>query len=183
MSLILDALRRAERGRTRDLGQRLSQALPPRARRGQRWTLLLVAAGVATVMVAVAALWPRATRTTPPPEPVVTIEPTTPVERRAPAGSSLAQIPVPEPDAAPMPTGIERAPLFQELPVDMRAAIPDITLDAHFWSPEPERRFVMVAMNRYRAGDRMSNGLRVNAVLPEGVELEWRGTRFRILAQ
>lgn len=177
MSLILDALRRAERGRARDLGQRIGQALPPRAKRGRRWTLPLVAVAlVATAAVAVVALWPRNA-------PDIVIEPTTPVTTRTPAGSSLAEIPVPEPDPAPDLSEPERAPLLQELPATVRAGIPGVSLDAHFWSPDPDRRFVMVGMDRYRVGDRMPDGLRVNAILPEGVEFDWRGTRFRILAQ
>jgi hypothetical protein len=90
---------------------------------------------------------------------------------------------MPESISEAAPIEPERAPLFQELPAAERARIPVIELDAHFWSPEPSRRFVMIGMARHRAGDTLQSGLRVNAILPEGVELEWRSTRFRILAQ
>ncbi len=177
MSLILDALRRAERGRARDLGQRIGQAFPPRAKRGHRWTLPVVTVAiVAAAVTAGVALWPR-------PGPDVAAVAPPPDPPRVPAGSSLAEIPVPDHGPAlELPT-VERAPLLQELPAAVRADIPRVSLDAHFWSPDPDRRFVMVGMARFRAGDRMPDGMRVNEILPEGVEFDWRGTRFRILAQ
>ncbi len=171
MSLILDALRRAERGRTRDLGQRIGTALPPRARDDGRPLLaivfVVVAAGAgAWVLVRTAPTAPERVTVTPPPR-----------------GSSLAEIAVPEPATTAIPPTATRAPLLEELPSGARTGLPNFTLDAHFWSPEPDRRFVMIGMARYREGERMPNGLHVVAILPEGVELAWRETTFRILAR
>jgi hypothetical protein len=41
----------------------------------------------------------------------------------------------------------------------------------------------VIDMQRLRAGDRVRGGLRVVDITPDGAELDWRGTRFRVLAQ
>lgn len=180
MSLILDALRRAEAGRGRDLGQRLAQPLPPHARRKRRggahilFGTLVVAAGVFGWV-----LLPTKPVPVPVEEPALAA-PAMPSADAPARGSSLAEIalPVPEPEAP-----VSSAPLLLQLPDDIRATVPELTVNAHFWSADPARRFIVLNMARYRDGDAVRDGLRVIAVLPEGAELEWQGTRFRINAQ
>lgn len=117
-----------------------------------------------------------------------------PVEISAPApvlasrDSSLADIAVPLPapmpveSVAPLPAR-SMAPLLHELSESVRATVPALSLNAHVWSEDPARRFVMVDMRRLRDGEMVREGLRVVAILPEGVEFDWRGTRFRVLSQ
>lgn len=181
MSLILDALRRAEAGRGRDLGQRLAQPLPPHARRKRRggtgllFGTIVIAAGVFGWVL----LSPVPDQ--PPPEPVPVVPaPSAPSAAEPARGSSLADIVLraPEPE---MP--VSSAPLLLQLPDDIRATVPELTVNAHFWSTDPARRFIVLNMVRYRDGDAVRDGLRVIAVLPDGAELDWRGTRFRMNAQ
>lgn len=176
MSLILDALRRAERERERDLGRRLTHALPPRARRSRGWlgtvAVLVVVLAVGGVYVSrqsqigshIGDIGSHSEEIVPP---------------AARTGSSLAEITLREPEPAPR----QRVPVLQELPEPVRTTVPALTLNAHFWSSDPARRFVLIGMQRYREGDTVRDGLRLVEIVPEGAEMDWRGTRFRILKQ
>lgn len=182
MSLILDALRRAEAGRGRDLGQRIAQPLPPHARRKHRRNGARLLVGVLVVAAGVFGwvLLPPGPADDPLPQrlPRPTVAPETAV---APVrGSSLSDIVLPAPEPAPP---VPAAPLLLQLPDDLRATIPELTVNAHFWSSDPARRFIVLNMGRYRDGDAVHDGLHVVAVLPDGAELDWRGTRFRVSAR
>lgn len=179
MSLILDALRRAERARDKDLTRRISEsaALPLRRRHSVWLPAMLVA--IAFVLVATA-LWVRNE-----PDPVVPIIAAPPPAQQPSIfarGSSLADISVPEPPPA-APGQQVAAPMFAELSAAQRASIPSVSVDAHFWSADPARRFVMLDMARFSAGDQVRPGLRVVAIHADSVELDWQGTRFRLPAQ
>jgi general secretion pathway protein B len=189
MSLILDALRRAERARERDLGRRLGDAMPPRAPRATGWWPVGAAILVIAVVAGIAVLALR-TPPAPPTNEAVSVAPVpvelTPAVATPSRGSSLAEIALPEPDPEPATESApvySTAPLLGELPASIRSAIPEVMVNAHYWTDQAERRFVMLDMVRYREGDTVSSGLRVIAVVPDGVEMDWRGTRFRVPAR
>lgn len=187
MSLILDALRRAERAREKDLTRRLSDTGAPGLRTRRRSWVPVVAVGLAAAAV-VLLVWPR-----PAPDPAPAIESETrsdvvpPVAIQAATaphgrGSSLSDIALPETPVETTPQR-RRAPMFHELSATQRAAIPAVSVDAHFWSEDPARRFVILDMRRARAGDEARPGLRVIAIDADSVELDWQGTRFRLPAR
>ena len=174
MSLILDALRRADRTRERDVARRVTQTLPPRARTPSRWPWALA---VVVVVGGGIASWLRWTvPTSAPPAPVtVTVS-------ASPRGSSLAEITIP--DARPAAaSAVADAPLLGALPPAVRAAMPDVTLSAHVWSDEPSKRFVMVDMKVHRDGEWVRDGLQLVAVTHDGAVFAWRGSRFRVPAR
>lgn len=179
MSLILDALRRADRSRERDVGRRVTQALPPRAQPRTMARVALFAAFIVAIAVGIAGWFAR-------PVQLVTAEPTQPPRMIDVApqvrGSSLAEIAIPIREA----TGISArppAPLLSTLSTAVRASIPQLAVNAHVWSDDPAKRFVMLNGRLYRDGDTVQDGLRLVEVLTDGAELEWRGLRFRVPAQ
>lgn len=182
MSLILDALRRAERARDKDLTRRVSESAAPPLRR-KRGVLLPVLLLAGVVIAALVVFWPREEQ----PQPATPVV-TSPAPAAQPAatarGSSLADITVPLPEAEPpAPVRREPVPLYAELPATQRTSVPAPSVDAHFWSEDPARRFVLLDMSRFRAGDVVRPGLRVVEIHPDSVELDWQGTRFRLPAQ
>ena len=177
MSLILDALRRADATRERDVVRRVTQALPPRARTGARGPWMLVAGAL---LAGVGAWLAWSARTTAPvsvagPPRVVETQPVT-------RGSSLADIPVPQRDA-PATDAPFAAPALGNLPPAVRAGLPPIELNAHVWSEDPAKRFVMVDMRVVRPGESVQDGLRLTAVTPDGAVFDWRGTHFLVPAR
>ncbi len=179
MSLILDALRRADRSRERDVSRRVTQAMPPRAQPRSISRFALCAALVAVVGAGIAGWFARPDL---PASAVPASQPRVVEVTRQVRGSSLAQIAVPERVAAGVPA-LPPAPMLSTLSAAVQASVPPLTVDAHVWSDDPAKRFVMLNGRLYRDGNVVQDGLRLVAVFPDGAELEWRGVRFRIPAQ
>lgn len=179
MSLILDALKRAEREHPRDLAQRVGATAPRLGRRRARaWPVVLL---TAAALAAAAAGWWWLARAPGPAEPAaaqaVAAQPVVDAPRvQPPRRSALDDVDI----ASGRGASGSGAPFLHQLPESARSGIPRITLDAHIWSEDPARRFVFINMRRYGEGETVAEGLRLLRVLPEGAELEWRGQRFRI---
>ncbi|WP_205599994.1 general secretion pathway protein GspB, partial [Arhodomonas sp. KWT] len=67
---------------------------------------------------------------------------------------------------------------WSQLPLTYRAQVPTFAINVHVYAPEPARRFVMVDMKRYREGDTLPVGPRVESITSDGLVLAWRGRRF-----
>lgn len=180
MSLILDALRRADRSRERDVGRRVTQAMPPRASspspaRAGFVTAIVVTAAAAGIVGWLARPASDTVAAQPSPPRIIEIAPRV-------RGSSLAQIAVPAREGPDSPT-LPPAPPLSTLSDAVQASVPPLSVDAHVWSEDPSKRFVMLNGRLYRDGDFVQDGLRLVAVVADGAELEWRGVRFRVPAQ
>ncbi|HFD80973.1 MAG TPA: hypothetical protein ENK05_11375 [Gammaproteobacteria bacterium] len=68
------------------------------------------------------------------------------------------------------------APLFRQLGSALR-------LDVHVYSDQPQERFVLINLQKYREGERLQEGPRLDEITPEGVILSFHGQRFRVQAQ
>jgi general secretion pathway protein B len=58
------------------------------------------------------------------------------------------------------------------------ANLPSLHLDLHVYADRPKDRFAMINMQRVTEGDSLPNGVQVDAIRPDGVELSYHGTRF-----
>ena len=64
---------------------------------------------------------------------------------------------------------------------DMLAAgvvLPQLQLSWHVYDAVPSSRYVLLNGARLREGDSTSDGVRVAAIAPTGVVVEWRGRRM-----
>ena len=59
-------------------------------------------------------------------------------------------------------------------------ALPDLRLDLHVYAANPAERFVFINMRKLREGESLPEGVRVDEITPNGVELSYRGKRFAI---
>lgn len=59
-------------------------------------------------------------------------------------------------------------------------ALPDLRLDLHVYAVNPAERFVFINMRKLREGESLPEGVRVDEITQNGVELSFRGTRFAI---
>ncbi len=85
---------------------------------------------------------------------------------------------LPSPSAnAPAPVAV---PLYRELPASLRARIAPPAMDVHVYAPRPERRFILVALRKYREGDRLPSGLRLLHITPTGAVFSFEGHAFRV---
>lgn len=94
-------------------------------------------------------------------EPAVKAPVTAPAQARSQPGFTLAALPTAD-----------------ELVANGQLQMADLHLDIHVYSDEPAERFVFINMVRHREKSRLAEGPIVQEITPEGVILDYRGTRF-----
>jgi general secretion pathway protein B len=121
---------------------------------------------------------------------------TLPRNERTPSGGELVMLPEPANfqgsgpssvpvegsaarlDAATAPQDLSKLPSWYELPLDFRNRLSLPRLDLHAYSEEPQNRFILVNLKKYREGDRLESGLILEEILPDGMVLSYQGERF-----
>lgn len=99
------------------------------------------------------------------------------------AGAEVPQGPLeaPPPAAAPKPQPLPPPPLLGELSQSYRNSVPVLTLTVHVYSESPGQRFVFINDRRYREGQQLKEGPKLESIQPRGVILSWKGTRFLLV--
>jgi len=69
---------------------------------------------------------------------------------------------------------------WRDLPSAERRKLPRPRLDVHVYAELPERRFVMINMNRYREGETLPENVLLESITTEGVILDYQGQRYRL---
>ncbi len=116
---------------------------------------------------------------TPAPEPPTSLKagPATTV------GPDLAlTVAEPEPPAAealPEPDPYASVPMLWQLPSSIRSKLPEISLTVHVYAPKSSSRFVIVNRRKYREGDALGVGVKLEAIVPDGVILDYDGRIFK----
>jgi general secretion pathway protein B len=89
----------------------------------------------------------------------------------APPAAPVQPRPQPDYTLAALPTA-------DELRANGQVQMPSLHLDIHVYSTKPEERFVFINMVRHREKSRLAEGPVVQEITPEGVILDYSGTRF-----
>jgi len=79
------------------------------------------------------------------------------------------------------PSAIPAADLYpsiQEYRASGATNLPELHLDIHVYSTEPEDRFVFINMTKLREGSQLAEGPVVTEITPNGVVLELQGQHF-----
>ena len=130
-----------------------------------------------------------------PPPPAVAVNKPAPVAAPAPkpvskpAAAPVAPSPVAsappvaakpvskvQPAAAP-DTG-SGVPYLEDMSLEFRGSFDMPRLDVHVYDSDPQRRFLLIELKKYREGDTLASGAVIEEILPEGVRMFYRGTRF-----
>ena len=69
-------------------------------------------------------------------------------------------------------------PTLQEVRAGGSIDIPELHLDIHVFSPEPEDRFVFINMSKLHEGSTLTEGPVVTEITPDGVVLNHQGQHF-----
>jgi general secretion pathway protein B len=69
---------------------------------------------------------------------------------------------------------------LNELPADVRSALPPLKISAHVYSPEPPSRLVQVNEQLLQEGQVSVEGMQVEEILPKGIVFRFQGYRFRM---
>lgn len=105
------------------------------------------------------------------PVPVVgkAVEPTAQPAAGPAAGEDAA-----EPAAPPLQNFIRP----WELPQNLRADFPELTMTVHYFAADPARRFVLINAERRVEGDPVADGVRLVEIVENGAVVEFRGYRI-----
>lgn len=85
-----------------------------------------------------------------------------------------------QPETDPVQPAAADVPHWEELSAAERSGLTRPRLDVHVYAEAPAQRFVLIDLRRYREGEQLAGGGRLEAITPEGVIIEARGLRYRI---
>jgi general secretion pathway protein B len=69
-------------------------------------------------------------------------------------------------------------PALRDMPPEFRRSLPEMKVDAHFYTTVPGRSFVMINLRKYKPGERLAEGPQVVEIVPEGAVLSYQGQEF-----
>ena len=69
---------------------------------------------------------------------------------------------------------------WYELPQEFRMRLSLPRLDLHVYSEDPQNRFILVDLKKYREGETLESGMLLEEILPEGIVMRYRGERFMV---
>lgn len=210
MSYILEALKKSEQERQLGHVPEFSQTQEtPKlaAPRWPRWLLLALLVNALILVVLAWRMWGTQTQSAVVVAPPAVVAPTsvTPASvARAPEPDIAAPVlPVPpSPLAPPVPSvqspvaedtsqvtvsppvvdesAAAGPPRWDDLPLDERAQLPAPRIDVHVFAQEPERRFVLINLHKFRVGDRLDEGPTLVAIVNDGIVLSYAGREYRV---
>lgn len=83
-------------------------------------------------------------------------------------------------EAPPEPETRDSTPYFDELPRDFRRRVPSVTINVYVSSSNPEERFVIANMSKFRPGQEIAEGLTLEDIEQGHMVLRFEGKRFRM---
>lgn len=98
----------------------------------------------------------------------------------APALKSPAPERVARSKAAPITRNESTIPWLHDLPRDFRRLVPEIHINVYVYNDQPENRFIMIDMKKYKTGQEISSGMILQEIQADGIVVRFRGKRFRI---
>jgi hypothetical protein len=174
MSTILDALRKSERERTLVRGPGFADAGRRAVLPADRSHWKLAAIVLLVVLVVTVALLMRMRGV-----------PGHIVGTTLPADSTAREVapPAPPPIAAPVETtntAVPEASFLSTLAPEFQQRLPPMTVNIHVYAADEAQRILYINNRPYRRGEEISGGVRVEAIVPDGVVLQYHGQRFKL---
>jgi len=94
---------------------------------------------------------------------------------RAPASASEPRISPPR-ELADKPA----VPFLHALPIDFQQRVGPIAINVFAYSEQPEERFAIIDMKKYRTGDRIQGGAELLEIRSDSLVLQAEGRKFRV---
>ena len=89
----------------------------------------------------------------------------------------------PEPVTVARQENLSDIPVWPQVSERLLGKLGDgLRLDVHVYAEQPQERFVLINLQKYREGERLSEGPTLEAVTPDGAIVSFEGERFRISA-
>jgi general secretion pathway protein B len=71
-------------------------------------------------------------------------------------------------------------PDLNELPYDVRNSLPNLTINVFSYAQQPEDRFVIINMTKYKTGQLIKGSVALKEIRPDGIVLQYGGTTFKV---
>jgi general secretion pathway protein B len=71
-------------------------------------------------------------------------------------------------------------PFLSELPVEFRQSVPKFNINVFVYSQQPEERFVMIDMVKYKPGQQIKDKLLLKEILPVSLVIVYQNQEFQI---
>ncbi len=71
-------------------------------------------------------------------------------------------------------------PLLSDLPFEFRQALPKFTINVFVYSQDPEERFIMIDMVKYKPGQQIKDAMLLKEILPDGFVIDYQNRVFKI---
>lgn len=101
-----------------------------------------------------------------------------------PAASLAESIPPPARRAAPPPKApparLDDAPPLRLLPVEFQSTLPPLQVNIHVYGEDAAARLLYINDRQARVGEFVGEGVRVEAIVPDGAVLSYRGRVFKL---
>lgn len=119
-------------------------------------------------------------RDPPQPEPVQAQPAESPPATERPATAIQSSSTAAEPPATKIISHVIEAQYksFNEVRANGSVQLRDLHLDIHVYSEVADERFVFINMRKYKESATLNEGPFVSRIVPDGVVLDYRGTRF-----
>jgi len=74
----------------------------------------------------------------------------------------------------------ETIPFLKEMPPEFRRRVPNLNVNVFVYAEEPENRFVIIDMKKYRADEETETGVKIKTIKKESLILEYNNRSFQI---
>lgn len=78
------------------------------------------------------------------------------------------------------PETIPDVPSLEDLPFEFRQTLPKFTVNVFVYSPDPEKRFIMVDMVKYKPGQQIKDTMLLKEILPDSFVVDYQNREFKI---
>lgn len=85
-----------------------------------------------------------------------------------------------EPDKPETIPAIKDIPLLSDLPFEFRQTLPKFTINVFVYSQDPEERFIMIDMVKYKPGQQIKDAMLLKEILPDGFVIDYQNRVFKI---
>lgn len=120
----------------------------------------------------------RAVVPAPPQAPIAVIKPPPAINtnhKAAPNTTGIASTPEP-----PVKPAVRQYLQFKELPFEFRREVPNLNINVYVYAEEPAERFVLINMVKYKAGQKITPGMKLVEIQPESLLVKFKNKTFRI---
>lgn len=71
-------------------------------------------------------------------------------------------------------------PWLHEMPAAFRRQVPELDINVYVYDEQPENRFIMIAMKKFKVGQEISSGMLLQEIQSDGIVVQYQGKRFKI---